>query len=232
MLWKGPSCARPASTWAGGGCAAGGQEPLEAGLPGDALPRAPRWPRISGLPSWCTLPMVDHPEVRSLLIEASSCWPTTTRRPSSRRSWPAPAHGERWVPRCGASASRAPETEALPATMDTSQEPGALSGASSDLRRGKGVVRPSHLHLCGWSASGNLGPGALKLRLPPARAGVRIPRLTGPGRPLLGSPLDSPLLPAEYGAPGRTDHRTWSPGPEQASGEAPFPLSKQGPERK
>lgn len=68
--------------------------------------------------------------------------------------------------------------------MDTSQEPGALSGASSDLRRGKGVVRPSHLHLCGWYSLWEPRTWSLEAPAPSYRAGVRIPRLTGPGRPL------------------------------------------------
>lgn len=53
--------------------------------------------------------------------------------------------------------------------MDTSQEPGALSGASSDLWRGKGVVRPSHLHLCGWYSLWEPRTWSLEAPAPPIK---------------------------------------------------------------
>lgn len=43
--------------------------------------------------------------------------------------------------------------------------------------------------------------------------------------PALGSPFCSPFLPEEDRAPGRIDHRTWAPRPEQTTGEAPLCLS-------
>ena len=92
------------------------------------------------------LPTVDHREVRRLLIEGLLLLAHYHQETVLTALLRQPLPMERWVPRCGASASRAPQT----ATTDMSQEPGALSSASSDLCQGKGVVGPSHLHLCGW----------------------------------------------------------------------------------
>ena len=72
--------------------------------------------------------------------------------------------------------------------MDTSQEPGALSSASSDLCQGKGVVRPSHLHLCGRYSLWEPRTWSLEAPAPSYQAGVQSPHLTGPGRPLWALP--------------------------------------------
>ena len=121
-----------------------GRSPPRAGLPGDAPP-PPQVPEILGA-ILAHLPTVDHREVRRLLIEGLLLLAHYHQETVLTALLRQPLPMERWVPRCGASASRAPQT----ATTDMSQEPGALSSASSDLCQGKGVVGPSHLHLCGW----------------------------------------------------------------------------------
>lgn len=110
------------------------------------MPRPPpQVPEILGA-ILAHLPVVDHREVRRLLIEGLLLLAHYHQETVLTALLRQPLPMERWVPRCGASASRAPQT----ATTDMSQEPRALSSASSDLCQGKGVVRPSHLHLCGW----------------------------------------------------------------------------------
>lgn len=116
--------------------------------------------------------------------------------------------------------------------MDTSQEPGALSGASSDLWRGKGVVRPSHLHLCGWYSLWEPWTWSLEAPAPSYQAGVQIPRLTGPGRPLWALLLTalSSLL-----STGLQDGQTTGRGPQGLSRpleKLPSPFPNRAPRGK